>query len=354
MKRMMKLMCLLLILVLLPVSAGASYVVDETTFNKTCKYRMTASSTLYKHTAHDTDEGVVYTFEPIGTLPAGKYISWLYSEAGKVEVFYWDGGQRNAWIDEGTYTRSTRTIYSTDGRKTSIPSLAWGDEAAVRYILSEFLSPEEVQSYIDGMKQGLTGEKDENGEIVIVKQEPLTPPTITLHLTEDESCEVGMVLPGVASSVVLLEGTEATVPTADLSWELDGAEHALAVVYAPQSGIASLYARDDGKGGVIKKLKAGSVVLVMGKSGKYTKVYGENTVGYVITSALTFHAPCAQAAEALVQTKTNLRLTARDNGRKLIELPEGASVLVIGEDGKWAFVEYEGFTGYMESRKLER
>lgn len=354
MKRMTKMLCVLMIFVLLPVWAQAGYVVDETTFNKTCEWRMSSSSTLYKGTAQDTDEGVVYTFEPIGTLAAGKYVVPLFSENGKTEVFYWSGGQKCAWVDSGAISSASRTIYATNGNRGHIPALAWGDEAAVRNFLSEWFSPEDVQSFIDGMNQGLTGEKDENGQIVIVKQEPLTPPVITLNLSEDETPEVTMVLPGVACSTVMLEGEVVVVPTADLRWELDGAEHALAVIYAPRSGIASLYARDEGKGGVIKKLKAGSVALVMGKSGKYTKVYAENTVGYVITSALEFHDACAAPTEMTVKSKTTLRLTGRDNGRKLIELPEGATVMLICEDGKWALVEYEGFVGYMEDSRLDK
>lgn len=355
MKRMTRLLCMLMLLVLLPLTAQAGYP-DEATFNKYCKNRMTSSSTLYKGTLVTNEDGIAYetkyTFEPIGTLPAGKYVSILYTHDGKSEVFYWDGGRKSAWIDDGTYTRVTRTIYATNGNKTSIPALAWGDEAVVREILGEFLSEEDVQSYIDGMNQGLSGEKDENGEIVIVKQEPLTPPVITWQQSETEAPEVQLVQPGVARSTIKLGGEQSIVPTADLHWETNDAEHALAVVYAPKSGIASLYARDDGKGGVIKKLKAGTVVLVMGQSGKYTKVFGENTVGYVITSALEFHDPSADAAEMTVKTKTNLRLTARDNGRKLIEIPAGAAVMVIQQEGKWAFVEYEGFVGYMEKNKL--
>lgn len=354
MKKMTRLFVLLMLLVLLPITASAGYIVNEATFNKTCKYHMTSASTLYRGTFHPDGKLGYYTFEAIGTLPAGKYVSVLYTYEDKTEVFYWNGGEKSAWIDDGTYIRATRTICATNGMKTSIPSLAWGDEAAVRYILSEFLSPEDVQSYIDGMKQGLGTEKDEHGEIVIVKQEPLAPPEITRKQEGAEDAKVELLLPGAAQSTVKLGGKEVAIPTAELSWALDGAEHPLAIVYAPKNGVASAYARDNGRGGVIKKLKAGSVVLVLGRSDKYTKVYGEGTVGYVITSALSFCSPCESAEEATLLSKANLRLTDRDNGRRLLELPEGARVLVLSEDGTWAQVEYEGFVGYVELNKLEK
>lgn len=352
MRRMARLLALMMILVLLPVTAGAGHA-SESEFNKYCKWRMSTSSTLYKAKVSNSENGVVYEFEPIGTLPAGKYVSYLYSVDGKVEVFYWNGGKKEGWIDDGTFVRHTRTIYATNGNKTSIPALAWGDEAAVREILGEFLSPEDVQSYIDGMRMGLTGEKDENGEIVIVKEEPLTPPVITLKVEESDK-EVELVLPGVVNSTVRLEGEELTVPTASLTWDAGEAEHPLARIYAPKKGVASVYARDDGKGGVIKKFKTGSIVLVLAESGKYTKVYAEGTVGFVITSALEFCDPVEDVREVTVARRAYLHLVARESGHRLAELPEGTVVYLMEEKKGWAKVEYQGFVGYVEVKRLEK
>ncbi len=357
MKHMTKLLALLLICVLLPLTAQAGFATDEASWNKLAKWVTSAPTTLY-HFQRNYDENgeyLGYEWVVIGTLPAGKRINFLGEMEGKNDIFYWNGGRKLASIDKSTLAYlDVITIYSTDGRSTSIPRPAYGDEAAVREILSEFLSAAEVQSFIDGMRQGLAGEKDENGQLVIVKMEPLTPPVITLSLAEDNTPEVEMVLPGQAQCTVLLEGAETTVPTADLTWDAEGAAHPFAVIYAPKTGLASLYARDEGKGGVIKKLKAGSVVMVMGESGKYTKVYGEETVGYVITSALEFCDVIEEAQPATVTRKTNLRLTNRDNGRKIIELPQGAEVLVLEESSKWARVEYQGFAGYMEKKLLDK
>lgn len=357
MKRMIRLLALLMILVLLPMTAWAAFDTDEASWNKLAKWVTSAPTTLYRFQRNYDENGeyIGYEWVVIGTLPAGKRINFLGEMEGKNDIFYWNGGRKLASIDKNAATyRDTVTIYTADGRSYSIPRPAYGDEAAVRHILSEYLGSADVQAFIDGMNQGLVGEKDENGQLVIVKMEPLAPPTITLNLAAENTPEVEMVLPGLAQSTVRLEGEETIVPTADLSWEADGAEHPLAVIYAPKSGLASLYARDEGKGGVIKKLKTGSVVLVMGQSGKYTKVYGEDMVGYVITSALNLCDPCANAEDAVLLRKANLRLAAQDNGRKLIEMPAGAVVYLIGVKGKWAQVEYEGFVGYVEKNKLER
>lgn len=354
MKQMMKLLALLMIFMLLPLSAGASYVVDETTFNKTCYWRMTRSAPLYLMQPWHVDGEVIYTFEPIGTLSNGKCISVVQTRDDKAQVYFWSGGQKTGWIDKGTYTSNALTIYSTSGETARIPGMAWGDETAVRYNLgSGGYSEAQIQGFLEGMRQGLRGQKDENGQIVIVKEEPLTPPVITMKVEEADK-EVEMVLPGVVNSTILLEGEENIVPTVSLSWDAGEAEHSLARVYAPKNGVASVYARDEGKGGVIKKFKTGSIVLVLGKSGKYTKVFAEGTVGYVITSALEFWDPVTDAQEVKLTGRAYLRLVARESGHRLAELPEGAVVYLIEKAKQWAQVEYQGFVGYVEVKRLEK
>lgn len=354
MKRMAKLLALLMMLVLLPVTARAAYVVDENTFNKTCKWRMIRTSTLYLMQPWHVDGEVVYTFEPIGTLANAKCIRLIQTKDDKAMVTFWSGGEKTGWIDKGTYTSNSLTIYSTSGEKTSIPGMAWRDETAVRYnLLTYGYSEEQIQGFLDGMRQGLRGERNENGEIVIVKEEPLTPPVITLKVEESDK-EVELVLPGVVNSTVRLEGEELTVPTASLTWDAGEAEHPLARIYAPKKGVASVYARDDGKGGVIKKFKTGSIVLVLAESGKYTKVYAEGTVGFVITSALEFCDPVEDAREATVARRAYLHLVARESGHRLAELPEGTVVYLMEENKGWAKVEYQGFVGYVEVKRLEK
>ncbi|MBE5811335.1 MAG: hypothetical protein E7318_10425 [Clostridiales bacterium] len=354
MKRMMRLLCLLMMLVLLPVTEGAAYVVDENTFNKTCKWRMTRTSTLYLMQPWHVDGEVVYTFEPIGTLANAKCIRLMQTKDDKAMVTFWSGGEKTGWIDKGTYTSNSLTIYSTSGEKTSIPGMAWRDETAVRYnLLTYGYSEDQIQGFLDGMRQGLRGERNENGEIVIVKEEPLTPPVITMKVEEADK-EVEMVLPGMVNSTVRLEGEELTVPTSSLIWDAGEAENPLARIYAPKNGVASVYARDEGKGGVIKKFKTGSIVLVLGKSEKYTKVFAEGTVGYVITSALEMYDVCEDAQEIAVAHKAYLRLVARESGHRLAELSEGTVVYLIDETKQWAQVEYQGFVGYVEVNRLEK
>lgn len=252
MKRLIKLLCCVMILVVLPLSARAYTLDSETKWNQQCLWRTNRTTPIYSAKQVDGE----WVFTQIGTVPAGKWLgSRMYGMDGMSEMSYWNNGMRDAFFPNDSITKTGVTIYDAEGNSAYIPQLAYGDEEAVRYYLSTLRSPEQIDALVAGMNQGLVGEKDENGQIVIVKMEPLTPPVITLQ-REGESPEVEMVLPGVARSVVKLDGTETSVPTAELQWELGGAEHPLAVVYAPKSGLASLYARDDGKGGVIKKFKA--------------------------------------------------------------------------------------------------
>lgn len=367
---------LMLLMLLLPVAAQAGFPPDnESDWNKTVKWRTTTSTTLYKLSYRDgknswgpdEDPADDAIFTPIGTLASGKYVNVISGEmCGKREVFYWDGGRRSAWIDDGSYTRDTVTITSTTGQKTSIPRKAYGDAAAVRYLLSEFLSNAEVEAYIDGMRGGSgssgggtssggasssAGSASKSG-----KGKSLALPTITLTQTAEDgtvtTAEVTMVRAGLLSSLVELEGEEQSVPTKDLTWERGEAEHALAIVYAPRTGTATLWQKSTGKK-AISKLTAGSVVLVLEKGGKYTMVQGEGQVGYVITSALTLTDAVEEGKEQIVTRKLPLRLEARAKGRSLTTIPKGTAVTVLAAEGRWALVEYDGLTGYVEAKYLK-
>ena len=377
---------LMLLMLLLPVAAQAGFPPDnESDWNKTVKWRTTTSTTLYKLSYRDgknswgpdenpADDAI---FTPIGTLAAGKYVNVISGEmCGKREVFYWDGGRRSAWIDDGSYTRDTVTITSTTGQKTSIPRKAHGDAAAVRYLLSEFLSSAEVEAYIDGMRgesgssggtssgstssggssSGNASSSSSSGASKASKGKSLSLPVITLAQTAEDgtvtTAEVTMVRAGLLHSQVELEGKAQSVPTKDLTWERGEAEHALAIVYAPRTGTATLWQKSTGKSAICK-LEAGSVVLVMEKGGKYTKVLGEGKVGYVITSALNLTDPAEEGKEQTTTRKLPLRLEAKAKGRSLTTIPKGTTLIVLDTQGKWALVEYEGLTGYVEARYLK-
>lgn len=369
--------CLLMLLaLLLPMAAQAGFPPDnESDWNKTVKYRTTRSTTLYSHEYTQSrwhtqeEEEAISVFTPIGTLPAGKYVNVISHElCGKREVFYWDGGQRSAWIDVDAYTRDTVQITSTTGRKTSIPRNAYGDAAAVRYILSEFLSGDEVESFVDGMRGGTSGGGSSAGSASGSATSGgsssggtsggglLALPAITLTETAAEGAavdmEVSVVQAGLLHSVVAADGKEQTVLTAALSWERGEAEHALAIIYAPRGGTATLWQKSTGRNAICK-LKAGSVVLVLEKGGKYTKVLGEGKVGYVITSALTLTDPVEDGEECVTARKVTMRLEARAKGRALLTIPKGTAVTVLGTEGNWALITYGGLTGYVEAKYLD-
>ncbi len=373
MKKWASLLAVLLLFV--PAMAQAGFPPDnEESWNKTVKYRTTRSTTLYSH--HYTqdswysqeEEEAISVFTPIGTLPAGKWVNVLSDElCGKREVFYWDGGRRSAWIDEDAYTRDTVQITSASGQKTSIPRKAYGDAAAVRYVLGEFLSDAEVESYIKGMQQQNASDNSEGGSgsstdsgssgstAKARKGKSLALPVITLDMTGDDgtaaSAEVELVQPGLLTSIVEIGGEMQSVPTRRLSWERGDAEHALAIIYAPRGGTATLWQKSTGKEAICK-LKAGSVVLVLEKGGKFTRVLGEGKAGYVLTSALNMADPAEEGTKHTASRKLTLRLEAGSKGRSLASIPKGESVTVLGEDGKWAMLEYEGLVGFVEKSCL--
>ena len=373
-----KLMCLLTIfMLLLPLAAQAGFPPDnEESWNKTVKYRTTRSTTLYSHrytqSSWETqeEEEAISVFTPIGTLPAGKYVNVISTElCGKREIFYWDGGRRSAWIDADAYTRDTVSITSTSGRKTSIPRKAHGDAAAVRYILSEFLSAEEVEEFVEGMRRGGSGASGSGSSAssgssgssggktgaASSRSSALPLPEILLRQTGEDGTEtktaVTLVRAGVLCSVVKKDGDEISVPTADLQWERPEGQQPLAVVYAPRTGLATLWRRENGSGALCK-LPAGSVVLVLGESGRYTMVLGEGKVGYVLSDALRLCDAAESATARQTSAKAALRLEPRTKGRRLSYIPRGTEVMVIRVEDGWAFVEHGEYAGWVDVSQL--
>lgn len=358
---MKKLLCtvLLLLAVLLPLTAQAGYPpTTETEWNKTCRYRTTRSTTLYKGTVNEREssmEPITYTFTAIGTLPANSYVTVVSSEEdGKREVLYWSGGMKHGWIDEDSYVRDTVTIRATNGLTYAIPRKAYGDEEAVRHILSEFYSAEDIESFIAGMRGGSasSGKPSSSGT---AKKKPAAQrealPVITLTAEGSEPQAVELVQPGLYRSLIRREGGDETVATAALSWPREGTAQPLAVIHAPRTGLATLWARDNGTN-ALRKLKAGSVVLVLSEGERYARVLGEGTVGYVLKDALRFFDPVAEAEAGEIAAKTVMRLEPAARGRRLAYLARGTEVPVLARENGWCLVEHQGLTGWIEEASL--
>ncbi len=108
---------------------------------------------------------------------------------------------------------------------------------------------------------------------------------------------------------------------------------------------------------VLVRVEKGAEVTVTGKSGSYYRVtYGRYT-GYILAEYLVPYEQTAAAQatpevvsgypyETTTNDSVNLRKSNSQVSEKLMSIPAGATVTVIGETGKYAHLVYKGTEGY--------
>lgn len=137
-----------------------------------------------------------------------------------------------------------------------------------------------------------------------------------------------------------------------------------AMVSAPRTGKATLRATPSTSGKALKQLVDGTVLIVLGESGKFTEVSFDGMTGYVLTSALEMidleQLPLGEGMLTYPTTggrgttTVNVRSEASARARKIDAWPTGTIVLVwtVTEDGRWYEIEYENVRGYVSAEFL--
>lgn len=167
---------------------------------------------------------------------------------------------------------------------------------------------------------------------------------------------------GSTTSKVRYNGTTTVVNTADLVFSSDVPKgKRIAVVYAPNTGKASLRAKASSSADVLKKCKAGTIVSVLEYGKKFCKINYNGSVGYILTSCLQFISPDEQPVgtgvltykgKATGRTTINVRNDADGDSAKITEWRTGTEVLVFGKEGKWYEVEANGMRGFVKEEFL--
>ena len=126
------------------------------------------------------------------------------------------------------------------------------------------------------------------------------------------------------------------------------------------------YAQSNAK--VIATIPNGEKVIVYGQGSGWASVAYEGLKGYVMSNYLAFDSvpqqtaapvptpsPAPNAYQALVVTtggSLNLRETAGSGGKVIAQIPYGAWVTVSAKGETWAYVTYNGQSGYVMSQYL--
>ena len=166
---------------------------------------------------------------------------------------------------------------------------------------------------------------------------------------------------GLGRSIVLLDGTEAIVPTASLKWDCEVPdEKRLAVVYPKSQSYATLRAKSTAKAFVMGHANKCMVVRVI-RSGKTWSLVDLNGArGYVYTSALQFYDNNPKlyvTGTITINGKTpkgsDFTVHVRDatsKGRQIAEFSPGTPITVFSRDDKLCEVDVEGYHCYIQAQ----
>lgn len=123
-----------------------------------------------------------------------------------------------------------------------------------------------------------------------------------------------------------------------------------AIISAPRSGKASVRETASDNGKVLDRLMDGTVVTVLGESGKYTQVSVEEVTGYVLTTSLEMLDMSQRAlGEGVMENraKGGGRISVRSepsiSALKIAAWPTGTEVVIwsVSDNGQWYEIEHE-------------
>lgn len=364
-RKLLSLMTLLLVCVLLPVMASAD---DLYEWNRSCRRKTICTTKVFS--GGDTTR-------VIATIPANTYV--------KVH------GATDQWADI-----SYKTASGKSGRGLADPDCIGSAVISFTDANGDRRGIQELQYYemygnnpppggvldkpLPGGNGETVGKPDSSGETESAEKNTSSAGNTTSKKTaatkkntkstapapnadilwQGEKVEVRTL--GVVSSMIVADGAEQNVPTAELQFSGDaGEDRRIASILAPRTGKCSLREKASDKADVITKCKAGTVVQVLEYGKSYCRVVCEGQMGYVQTACLTFLDPAAEIMGTTVLTyngratgsaQVPVRNTASNDSSMIAKLRSGTEVAVLGKTGKWYEVAYEGMHGFVHENYM--
>lgn len=364
MKKWIAALTALLILML----ASTAMAMSQSDWAKECLYKVSGTTTVYDLFIHDpvattTDltDGQEYEFLAIGAV-TDAYVKPMDAEVGgKTPVFYLDGGGN---VQEGYITSSAISYNGVSmdvgmGKAVSIPAAIADDPVA---IISYVKTTYGYQADLDAVNKAISQKSDKTNTSSKGKKKSAAPvQRVDISLVDDDGDEQKVTLKtlGTVYSDVVLDGETLTVSTADLRWDSEAKEsQALALINAPRSGEASLRSKASSKGSVLMKCKTNRVVIVLKVGKKFSRVLYDDTVGFVLTSALKF-CPVGYVKDEKAEDPTtgwitfrgktdsnntiNVRMNGKNGSRILGDFKAGTPITIFEVGSKWAEIEVEGY-----------
>lgn len=172
---------------------------------------------------------------------------------------------------------------------------------------------------------------------------------ITVKLDIGEA-QAKAVMLGSCTSVVLVDGEQLEIPTADL-------DCTLALISAPKTGKATMRITAAGNAKSLGNVLSGTVVAVLEEGETWSRVWNNNTCFYVLTSCLDHNVAvdsplgdgtiCTSKGSTTGSKRMPLRVAAMKKSTKVAEWKVGTRVLVLRRVDDYLEIERNGLRGWM-------
>ena len=362
MQRKALFLLLLVTVVSLPLLSRA---MTQHEWNQGCYTKTKGQTTLYSVTTNpDTGEKEA---TPIGSLPSGTYIhenTYDY-DLRMWEISYYPGGSSSmGWVSRDNLVDATKWVYYSDGSGDPLPEALVNDPAALKAYMDRVMpgyslhgdGSNPVDPYITVPEDGQATKPTQESGSKESRKEPAVTASWSSE-SEQSTRKVEVSRLGFSSSEIVVDGKRIEVKTNELSFSDTAPEgKKLAVIYAPRSGKVSLRKSANANAKVIKKVKAGTIVIVLEEKGEWIQIQDHNQLGYINRDCLRY--PSIATGEKKtgnlsyngktnVSTTVNVRNDTSKTSYKVAEWKVGKEVTILDETDGWAAVEADGVFGYV-------
>lgn len=320
-----------------------------------------------------TQTDLTYVYSAVGSLPAGRSVKPTGEKAGdKVEIAYWEGGRRYAFVDSGSYEGSSFSV-KVNGTSYRFPTMASSNDVLLRRsIMLRYPGADAekiIQAYYgggvsedDGTEEDGEGSSGSSAKKKAVVSDRMNP---VFRWTDENGQEqvVSVVTLGMVDTVIRVNGEEKTVRTKELTWDhkVTKENQRLAIINAKRTGEATMHAKAKAKSDVLKKCDTNRIVVVLKVGKTYTRILYKGVEGFVLTSALDFYpiggvtekdeAPLPGWVSYKGKVKSRQSINIRQNGKNgsriVDEIRAGTPLWVFKTEGKWAEVEVAGYRAWI-------
>ena len=182
-------------------------------------------------------------------------------------------------------------------------------------------------------------------------------------ILDDGSMEaVELISAGSVNSTVKVGGETLYVDTCHLVYDIGDVQddQRFAIINAQKNGYATMHLKANVKSAVVGRFMTNRVCLVLDVGKKYTKVWVDDAMGYILTSSLTFlegHAEDTYLAKMSFNGKVksansiNIHMNGKNRSRILDAIRCGTQLTVfsVSDDG-WTEIEASGWHGWVLSK----